>query len=90
MCRLPVGAFFAGFSLGLYDKIKGRDIDMEKCVVEWNHNDLAEVGRPSVVCVTVSTTIIQQLQLFVIAACFPSLKYFWITKKDDCVESLLG
>ena len=34
--------------------INGYDIDMEKCVVQWNHDDEAEVGRPSVVFLSVS------------------------------------
>ena len=64
--RDMIVAFFAGFSLGLYERIKGRDLDMKKCVVEWNHSDLAEVGGPSVVSISVS---VQLYALWIILCC---------------------
>ena len=43
------------FRLGLYDRITGRNIDVTKSKVEWNHSDGYEVGRPSVATISVST-----------------------------------
>lgn len=39
------------FRLGLYDRITGRNVDLSKCLIEWNHKDITEVGKSSVASV---------------------------------------
>ena len=41
------------FRLGLYDRITGRNVDLSKCLIEWNHKDITEVGKSSVASVHV-------------------------------------
>ena len=46
---------YIAFSLGLYERMRGTYLDVNKCVLEWNHENEAQVGVPSVVTIKVST-----------------------------------
>ena len=56
--KITIVIIFTGvneFRLGLYDRITGRNVDVTRSKVEWNHSDGYEVGRPSVATISVST-----------------------------------
>ena len=48
LCLLPTG-----FSLGLYERIRGTYLDLDQSWVEWNHDDYVEVGGSSVITIHV-------------------------------------
>ncbi len=57
-CDLPfvLSSFIVSsdFKLGLYDRITGRNLDVGKSVITWNHpTEMIEVGGSSVVMVKV-------------------------------------
>ena len=49
---------FAEFSLNLYERFRGTYIDLDKCVLEWNHDDMAQVGGSSVLTVKVGVVVL--------------------------------
>ena len=58
----PIYIIYIAFSLGLYERMRGTYLDVDKCVLEWNHENEAQVGVPSVVTIKVSTN--RQLYLW--------------------------